>query len=171
MNSQNISVLIGAMPAIPHLPLLIPVAAGVVAGFGVVGAIHFLIRPRKSLRPPQPKKDAAAVPDPFVHGSSGELRKSFRREGNPVEVLIVNQQTKAPPFKGYVINRSVGGLGLLTEEMLEEGTQLSVKTTNATQMTPWIEVVVRSRREVTPGWEVGCQFLKTPPWSVLLMFG
>ena len=42
---------------------------------------------------------------------------------------------------------------------------------HAPPMTPWTEVEVRSCRQKKDGYEVGCQFVKTPPWSILLLFG
>jgi hypothetical protein len=155
-------------PQLPQLSTLLPVAAGVVAGLGVVGMVHYLMRPRVALARPAAQ---AEVADPFVHGSASELRKSFRRQGNPVEVLLVNQHTKAAPFKGYVVDRSVGGLGLLVEDPVELESQLTVRPVNAPHIAPWVEIVVKSCRQSSPGWEVGCQFVKTPPWALLLMFG
>jgi hypothetical protein len=169
--TMNIYALLADFSVDPHLPqlnTLLPVAAGVVAGLGVVGMLHYLIRPRIVLaRTNSPTE----VVDPFVHGSAGELRKSFRRQGNPVEVLLVNQHTRAAPFKGYVVDRSVGGLGLLLEDPVELEAQLTVRPVNAPHIAPWVEIVVKSCRRSDPGWEVGCQFVKTPPWALLLMFG
>jgi hypothetical protein len=155
---------------LPALGVLLPVAAGVVAGLSVVGLIHRLGRGRGTGWAPR-KKPEQQVEDPFIHGSATENRKAFRRQGNPVEVLVVNQQSQAAPFKGYVIDRSVGGLGLLLEGPIESGTLLTVRPVNAPHIAPWVEIVVRSSRESNPGWEIGCQFVKTPPWSILLMFG
>jgi hypothetical protein len=111
------------------------------------------------------------VGDPFVHGSATENRKSLRRSGNPVEVLIVNPANRTDPFKGYVVDRCVGGLGLLVEKTFEAEQRLSVRPTNAPPMTPWVELIVKSCRQSDPGYELGCQFVRTPPWAVLLMFG
>jgi hypothetical protein len=156
---------------LPYLHLILPVAAGVVAGLGAVGAFHFLTRPRTRVLALRQRPQAPA-PDPFVHGSASEQRKSLRRQGNPVEVLITDPlSTTASPWTGYVVDRSVGGLCLLVEDPIPTNATLSVRPTNAPDMTPWVEVVVKACREVNPGHEVGCQFVKTPPWSVLLMFG
>ena len=38
-------------------------------------------------------------------------------------------------------------------------------------MTPWVDVEVRMCRALKDGYELGCQFVKTPNWSILLMFG
>jgi hypothetical protein len=157
-----------------HLPtfnLMLPVMVGVMAGLGIVGAIHYLIRPRAVRAAKAAPAPQEVHPDPFIHGSPGDNRNSFRRKGNPVEVLVVNQKTKAAPFKGYVFDRSVGGLGLYFDAPIEKESQLTVRPVNAPHMAPWVEVVVKSCRESEGGWEVGCQFVRTPPWALLLMFG
>jgi hypothetical protein len=155
--------------AAPSGGLFLPVAAGVVAGLGVVGAIHLLVRGRQPAAAP-PAAEQPAL-DPFVHGSASEQRGSFRRQGNPVEVQVVNQTTHSVQMRGWVVDRSVGGLGLLMDQPIDAGSLLTVRPTNAPPLTPWIEVTVRSCRQSNPGYEVGCQFVKTPPWALLLTFG
>ena len=163
---------LAVFPHVPALNFMLPVMVGVMAGLGIVGAIHFLIRPR-AIRvvkaAPVPQQEVIA--DPFVHGSPGDNRSSFRRQGNPVEVLVVNQKTKAAPFKGYVLNRSIGGLGLYSDAPIEADSPLTVRPVNAPHIAPWVEVTVKSCRPSEGGWEIGCQFVRTPPWALLLMFG
>jgi hypothetical protein len=130
------------------------VGAGVVAGLGVVGTLHFLIRPRMTFTPPPTTKPRQETADPFVHGSAFEQRKA-------------DQALRSC----FVVNRCVGGLGLFAETTIEPGSQLKVRPTNAPPITPWVEVVVKSCRPATRGFEIGCQFVKTPPWAILLMFG
>ncbi len=48
---------------------------------------------------------------------------------------------------------------------------LSVRAANSSRGTPWIQIEVRSCRETGEDWELGCQFVKTPSWNVLLLFG
>jgi hypothetical protein len=170
---MNLSVLVADLSIDPRLldqHWLLTLAAGVVAGLCVVGMLHFLIRPRLALVPPD-KGPQQPASDPFVHGSVSEQRKSFRRQGNPVEVFIVNPKISASPFKGYVIDRCVGGLGLYVEVSVVPGQQLTVRPINAPPITPWVEVIVKSCRVSKHNFELGCQFVKTPPWAVLLMFG
>src|SRR5262245_22062993 len=83
---------------LPSLNVLLPLGAGIVAGLGVVGVIHFLGRQRRRVAPAGVVQAADTDLDPFVEGSAKEHRKAFRRHGNPVEVQLVNQETKAPPF-------------------------------------------------------------------------
>ncbi|HYV39622.1 MAG TPA: PilZ domain-containing protein [Gemmataceae bacterium] len=148
---------------------VVPVAVGLAAGLGVVGFIHFIWRPRRAAALAAPKEEQPS--DPFIHGSQMEQRKSFRRIGNPIGVLIIDQSRPGEPMKGQVINRSVGGLCILMDRPIEADTPLTVRPTNAPHIAPWVAVVAKNSREGEMGIEVGCQFVKTPPWPVLMMFG
>lgn len=120
----------------------------------------------------EPRRDVASEDDPFVHGSKMDRRQALRRGGNPVQVLISDADAKAEPINGYVLDRSTGGLCLSVGEPIEEGTILTVRTTNAPVTTPWVKIEVRNCRPISSSeWEIGCKFDKTPPWSVLLLFG
>lgn len=111
-------------------------------------------------------------PDPFIKGSKMDRRAALRRGGNPIAVLISDADSKAKPSFGYVLDRSTGGLCLSVAAPIPEGTFLTVRTNNAPQTVPWIKVEVRNCRAVNEKeWELGCKFDKTPPWSVLLLFG
>ena len=48
---------------------------------------------------------------------------------------------------------------------------LAVIPLNAPSITPWVDIEVRTCRKVGDNFELGCQFVKTPNWSILLMFG
>ena len=125
----------------PGLQVALPILVGLVAGAGVIGFIHFVMRPRKiAAAPIQQKREKA--PDPFVSGSGSEQRKAFRRKGNPIEVQVVDKATQGPPQRGYVLDRSVGGLGLQLDCPLEPTTHLTIRPTNAPHIAPWVDVVV-----------------------------
>src|SRR5262249_26555602 len=109
--------------------------------------------------------------DPFVHGGSSGRRSALRRGGNPVAILISDAETRAKPSPGFVIDRSTGGLCLSVPEPVVEGTILSVRTSNAPETIPWVQLEVKNCRLVGREYELGCQFVRTPPWSVLLLFG
>ena len=78
---------------------------------------------------------------------------------------------KEKPFQAWVIDRSVGGLCLDSHTAYKEGTQLFLLPANAPETTPWVDVEVRSCRPSKDGYELGCRFVKTPPWAILLLFG
>jgi PilZ domain len=119
--------------------------------------------------PPRGKVDLAT--DPFVQGSVMDRRSALRRRGNPVAVLISNEEAESPPEQGWVIDRSVGGLCLSVSKQFEPESIVSVRTATAPEACPWIQLHVRSCRQIGKEWELGCQFVRTPPWSVLLLFG
>ncbi len=129
-------------------------------------------RPRQSVRrPPLPRPANVPQLDPFIHGSAGERRASLRRGGNPVAVLISDAETKTPPFHGWVLDRSMGGLCLSVDQEVPQSTVLSVRAANAPANVAWVQVEVKNCRQEGDAWELGCQFLRTPTWGVLLLFG
>ena len=65
----------------------------------------------------------------------------------------------------------MGGLCLLLHDEIAPGTFLNVKPSKCPPATPWIELEVRSCKKTNDGYEAGCQFLKPPPWAILLLFG
>ena len=55
-----------------------------------------------------------------------------------------------------------------------DGTILSIRPVNADEIVPWIDLEVRSCRasDEMPGhFEIGCQYVKSPPYSLQLLFG
>jgi hypothetical protein len=150
------------------IPLLIGLGAGLVAV--LVGKLA-LSRRQTSVKTQELEVKAKVDYDPFVQGSPSELRKTFRRDGNPTEVLVAFGPNKSRPGKGWVLDRSTGGLRMLVDQEFQQGAILSILPSSAPNMTPWTEIEVRSCRACPDGFELGCQFVKTPTWSVLLMFG
>jgi PilZ domain len=152
---------------------ILPIVVGVCTAFGLIGSLHLYSRLRRKQVPaaPQQTEPFGPVCDPFVQGSNEEMRQAFRRKGNPIEVLVVDTSVQTAPVKGYVINRSVGGLCLEMDNAVELLTELRVRPTNAPHIAPWVNVVVRNSRKAQRGYEIGCQFVKIPPWPILMMFG
>ncbi len=139
---------------------------------GLCIVMYRLLNRRPALAaPPTPTSRTEQEYDPFVQGSATEQRKAHRRAGNPVEVLIAAEQSTTPDWRGWVVDRSVGGLCLCVPEEFAQGTFLRAIPANAPQLTPWTELEVRSCRSTNDGYEIGCQFVRQPPWSVLLLFG
>src|SRR5262245_25857701 len=65
--------------------------------------------------------------DPFLRGSKMEKRIASRRRGNMIEVLVAEGETVANPWSGWVLDRSTGGLGILVDRAVPEGTMLCVR--------------------------------------------
>lgn len=150
---------------------LIP-AAGIASAFlaVAVGATFFRRRKLQSLLPPT-LDGFHSTKDPFVVGSATEKRTSLRRGGNPVEVSIAAAEPAGELTRGFVVDRSMGGLCLVMKEPVDKGTVVSVKPVNAPSTALWVQIQVKSCRQEGKEWELGCQFVRTPPWSVLLSFG
>lgn len=158
---------------IPFGSILLPLVAGLGAGGLAIVVFNFFGRRSAADLPPPPKAEEKKGPefDPFLQGSATEQRKALRRGGNPIEVLIAPAQSKKTPIRGWVIDRSVGGLCLMLAQELQVGARLTVLPANAPPLTPWVEIEVRSCRPDPEGFQAGCQFVKSPPWGVLLQFG
>jgi hypothetical protein len=149
----------------------LPAAVGGGVGLVVVVAIRLFHHSAPAAVAAPPEAKPASEFDPFVQGSASEQRGAHRRTGNPVEVHIRLPKAEQPQLHGYVMDRSTGGLCLRVDQPVQPGTMLHVRPVNAPPITPWVEIEVKSSRQTQDGWELGCQFLRTPPWALLLMFG
>jgi hypothetical protein len=109
--------------------------------------------------------------DRYKDKGPGERRTVYRRRGNCVDLLIAELSDSAEPREGWVVDRSVSGIGVWSDREFASGTVLRIRPEHAPQMAPWVEVEVRSCKEFECGWQLGCSFVKTPPYSVLLLFG
>jgi hypothetical protein len=115
-------------------------------------------------------KDTKPDGDPFVSGSPDEKRQAFRR-GNRLTKVFISAAAVAEPFKGWVLDRSVHGLGLLLDKPIPKGAILKVRPAEAPADTPDVEVRVRWCKAKDAQWELGCAFVRSPACSVLLLFG
>jgi hypothetical protein len=149
---------------------VIPVIGLTSAGLALVVGRLMLRRPQE-LESPPPKADSPNPADPFVHGSATEHRRALRRRGKTVRVLVSDADASAEPWEGWVIDRSVGGLCISLGRAVEAETVLSVRAADAPETIPWVQVTVRGCRQEQKYWELGCQFVRTPPWNVMLLFG
>jgi hypothetical protein len=157
--------------AAPRVNVIVPVAVGTVVGMGIVGLIHYLIRPRMLKPVPGPEVLEPETSDPFLTGSGSEKRTAHRRHGNPVDIMVVKTETKEPPFKAHVLDRSLGGLRVLSETRIDAEAKISVRPLNVSQFAPWVELIVKSSKETDIGYELGCQFVRQPTYAIILMFG
>jgi PilZ domain len=132
----------------------------------VLMVVLLVINKRRAMKPPKHKKQPGDLAD-----TSSDRRNSLRRDGPPVEVTVQSAAFKGGSAGGYVLDRSTGGLKLALSAGLTAGSTLQVKAKHAPDTTPWVTVLVRSCRENTDHYELGCEFEKTPPWNVLLLFG
>jgi hypothetical protein len=103
--------------------------------------------------------------------SYADRRGSVRREGGPVRVLLSSPIFRNGVGDGFVVDRSTGGLRIVMQAAIAPGRTLQVRAANAPDTVGFITVIVRSCRETGDHFEVGCEFEKTPPWNILLLFG
>jgi hypothetical protein len=108
------------------------------------------------------------VTDP---GSLSDRRSSLRREGTPVKILATSPAFENGTNPGYVLDRSTSGLKLALEAGMATGSSMQVRAAHAPDSTPWVTVIVRNCKDTGEHFEMGCEFEKTPPWNVLLLFG
>lgn len=158
----------------PWLALL----AGILAGMLVFIVASLLTGRRPQVAaPPRCVLESASLAittgdlDPFVKGGKKERRAALRRRGNSIGIQILEDETNRYPRPAWVIDRSSHGLCLAASKAYAEGTTFLVRTTNAPDTTPWVQVAVKNCRQSGKDWELGCQFTQSPPWSILLLFG
>jgi hypothetical protein len=85
--------------------------------------------------------------------------------------LISDANALIEPYPAMVCDRSLGGICLEVTQAVDENTILSVRAMHADASTPWIQVEVKRCSAKKDHWELGCRFVRTPPYSQLLLFG
>lgn len=161
----NLSQLFSAEYLPYSLPALILLATGLIVVLLLVGR-----KANAGLKPPKTSsKGSGVIPD---HGASAsDRRESIRRDGPPVEVVFTSPALNTGANQGYVIDRSTGGLRLAVAAGMAAGSSLQIKAKHAPDNIPWVTVIVRNCKNTGEHFELGCEFEKTPPWNVLLLFG
>jgi hypothetical protein len=137
----------------------------------LVCALAYLLGRRLFVAPPPSVDDGDQQSEAlFLQGLTRDRRAAPRRKGNIVEVeLCIGADRQL--MRGWVLDRSIGGLCLLVDQPVASGTVLRVRPRNAAAAVPWMEVTTCSCREEGDRFELGCQFHHTPNWSHLLMLG
>ncbi len=136
----------------------------------LVGRRWLIVRPPAVEEGPPPEEGMTTLTTAQPKKSEPDRRSAPRRKGNRVEVYLTDD-SKRPPLQGWVVDRSMGGLCLIVEKPLTEGSVFNVRPRQAPQTAPWTAIEVRSCRPEGGEWEVGCRFVKTPQWNDLLLFG
>jgi HEAT repeat protein len=105
-----------------------------------------------------------------VRGTT-ESRACPRRASKSVNVQILFGMHQIEPEPGTVLDLSDGGLGLMTRKPYNPGAMLSVRPASAGDDIPWVLVEVRHCRQVGRLWRIGCKFVRSPSYGVLVLFG
>jgi hypothetical protein len=143
---------------------------------------------------PAPAKAGHPAAEPLPPTSPKERRQALRRGGDPVDVFLRNRQVLAvdhgvqdaegnwvevalpsgqvlaEPIRGWVKNRSPGGLAVSVSQSVAEGTVLDVRITLAPDTVPWVPVEVKGCHAHAGRWLLHCQYIGTPPADVLALF-
>jgi hypothetical protein len=112
-----------------------------------------------------PASEPVDSPDP---ASPPERRACRRRPGHPVSVDILSADDGEDPASGWVVDRSVGGLGLWADDAEPVGALLRVRASRAAE---GALVVVKHCQPMRSTWRLGCAFVGRVPWPLLRQFG
>ena len=103
--------------------------------------------------------------------SYADRRESVRRDGQPIRVVLYSTAFRNGVDDGFVVDRSTGGLKIITRTAIATSGTVQVRAVNAPDTVGFVTAIVRSCRPEGDHFVVGCEFEKTPPWNVLLLFG
>jgi hypothetical protein len=152
-----------------------PILLSIILGLAVAGLSLFVCRTwqrsRHAAWPPQTDETGSTPADPFEEGSASERRTAARRAGRHVRVYISDAKAESPSFEGWVIDRSLGGVCVTLGRQVPPDTILSIRAYNAADTIPWTQVRVLRCQSQGTHFQIGCQFLRTPPWNAMMLFG
>jgi hypothetical protein len=156
---------------LPYAYVLLPLLTFV----AIAGSCCWALRPGYQAKAESADTETQAVNAPKPKEKlPPNQRAASRRQGNPLAVFVATPEGKKTPSTGSVLDRSLGGLRLAVFQEVEVGTVLSVRPVEAEKMVPWVDIRVRSCKvsQEMPGlFEVGCEYVKSPPYSIQLLFG
>ncbi|MCS6864872.1 MAG: PilZ domain-containing protein [Gemmataceae bacterium] len=158
-----------------NLPVVVGIGVTVVL-LTVFGVSSWLRRRRQLPVPLVRSSSSVIAPEKALNWeplepSYADRRSSVRREGAPVRVVVASSAFRNGVCDGYVVDRSTGGLKIAAPVGVAPGGTLQVRAVDAPDTVGFVTVIVRSCRKNHDYYELGCEFEKTPPWNVLLLFG
>jgi hypothetical protein len=158
-----------------------PIVAGGVVAIIVLTVLFLINRKRHGLKADRLAAAAAASLNALneeralnwtpPEQSYADRREAVRREGAPVRVLLASPTFRNGVSDGFVLDRSTGGLRVAMSLAMAPGSTMQVRAANAPDTIGFVTVIIRSCRKKPEFYEIGCEFEKTPPWNVLLLFG
>jgi hypothetical protein len=96
-----------------------------------------------------------------------ERRADVRRYGSPVEVLLTDLAGGLPK-RGWVLDRSLGGLRLWFPHAAAKGQLLAVHRLDAPARSAWVRLQVKHCRQDQSAWMMGGCFVNAPTLAGLL---
>lgn len=157
------------------VPDNLPIIVGGGVALAVLGFLYIANRQRRRLK----RARRAETPDSAEKAlnwappeqSYADRRGAVRRDGTTIRVTLASATFRNGVSDGVVLDRSTGGLRIAMAAAIAPGTSMQVRASNAPDTIGFVTVLVRSCRKTGDYFEVGCEFDKTPPWNVLLLFG
>jgi hypothetical protein len=116
---------------------------------------------RAEIPKPEPVRTAVEAVKPAAEPakpSRPDRRRSVRRQGPPVPLLLSYSKNGDDAFKGYVNDTSQCGLGVTVEWALPVSSVLTVRPANGSKG-KWVQIEVRNCRKVRQRWHLGCRFV------------
>jgi len=110
------------------------------------------------------------LPEAGENWNGSDRRRARRRWANPIQVILISPY-HANTVHGLVINRSTGGLAILTDVPFEPETVLSVRSVEAPRGVGFVDVCVRHARKASKLWVIGCLYQGEIPWNKKAWFG
>jgi hypothetical protein len=129
-----------------------------------------VLAPVEEAKPNTRKRTLFHAPLAVPAADQGGKRKDKRRTGNPVDVRLTDAAGKQP-YEAVVIDRSRGGLCILSDRSARVGQILKVRAIHAPENVDWLPIEVRHCKQRDGKYRFGCAFKEKPPWSVVLLFG
>jgi hypothetical protein len=122
-------------------------------------------------RAPLPDSIAAVTPEKEEIETATDVadRRLTPRRKKLMRIAVRNESTDEH-VGGWIIDRSLGGMCISVPNPIEAGALLAVRRGTAPQSIPWVELRVLNVREQGTTWELGCEYIRTPTWEVLLQF-
>jgi hypothetical protein len=105
--------------------------------------------------PPAEKPAEPATGGPSMRR---ERRSFTRRVGNLTPVTLRSLDA-ARTASGWVLDHSLGGLGILVDGAAKTGDRFSVRPTTAPEQVPWVEIEVCHCQALGSSWRIGCRFV------------
>jgi hypothetical protein len=145
---------------VPRLETWAPTATGLLtSGFMFLAARGWLRR--------QYGVSGNQLPSDPIRAWVSERRADVRRYGNPVEVLLTDLAGGAPK-RGWVLDRSLGGLRLWFPHAAATGQFLAVHRLDAPARSAWVRLQVKHCRRDQSAWMMGGCFVNASTLAGLL---
>jgi hypothetical protein len=114
---------------------------------------------------------ALIAPTPSEVVEEHPERRSTPRRKKLRHVVVTDPTDTVDAMLAWVVDRSLGGMRLLMDHPVEVGAVFHVRDLSAAPNIPSVEVRVQSVTHGEDGWELGCEFTRSPSYEALLQFG